>query len=276
MSHPSRKQADIQLPSLDSQLNEQQQEKLAEAIGNATLLSGAAELPPAHMVPDGGVGEYPVPVAPPIEREPDMATALLSVADVMGTMPKGSYLGQLAQEVRVAQQNANRAPINTAAAQIVFDGRKVTIPETVRDVPNFLHVNEPLQAQRLYNYFLELLTKEEFNSVLDLAQRGVGPKPLMWFSEKIFFTLQVERWAPLKDSASEPFNVEDARAGSIGYNSLCEAFGYDNAALIANTAERLNIGVRPLLRLIALHLLERHELELYKNKTQGTITDWKR
>lgn len=277
MSNHSRKQADdIHLPTLDAQLNEKQQELLNEALGSATVLSGAAELPPAGQVPDGGVGEHPIPIATPIEYEPDMGNALMSVAAVMGSMPRGAMLGQLAQEVANAQKNANRAPITTADAQIVYEGRKVTIPGTVRDVPNFLHVNEPLRAQELYNLMLRDLKNEEFNAVLDLAQRGVGPKPLMWFSEKIYFTLMVERWSPDRDSASEPYNTEDGRQGGAGWNALNEAFGFDNASAIVNTAERVNIGVRPLLRMIAEHLLLKHAVELHKNKTQGTVTEWKR
>lgn len=282
MSSHSQKNK-VSLPSLESQLNDGEKSRLDAAIEEAGVLSGANFLPAPTSVPTA-VSNQEALVSQPVlpEHMPGFASGpTAAMADALQSLPRSGPLEAMTYQQLKSQVDATAtavlaAPIVTAAATFMYEGRKHMIPESVRDVPNKLCTTNPQEAAKRYGLFLSGLTEKQHNELTDLAARCGGLKPLMWLSEKLYFLLAVVRWMPPKNNSSESFDPADQKPGSQGYEILMSTFGIDCGNQVLVAAERCNVGILPLIAQAAHRMLEMHHEEIARNATTSTVQPWKR
>lgn len=280
MSSQSRKDR-VQLPQLESQLDEKQKDLLSKALGHAAETSGALALPPATSVPMAASFAEAMS-SPPVMPDETLIQhgATLSMAAAIGALPGNDPVAKmttamLQQQIEQSARVVAAAPITTASATLMYNSRKISIPETVRDVPNKITVQQPERAYDLYQFFLSELGDDEYDKLLKFANRS-NSKPLMWLSEKLYFTLQVERWVPADKNSAKSFSIEDSNPTSSSYQLLMQTFGMDCGSAILVTAERLDMSLLCLIGQVGEYILDKYHKLIKSNNSSQVVDSYKR
>jgi hypothetical protein len=267
------------LPVAESSLNQKEQERYAEQIGEAAISSGASYLPPASEIPDAVSRDVLTSVQP---KEPSQvgislnATLALQSALDSGVLP-ADVAGPLAAQIAEAQRQGNGAPIETADARGVRNGRKFSIPASVRDVPNHLTVNKPQRAKELFWSLTDRLTTEQSDELAESASRaGIGHKPLMWLSQILWEHLVLERYLPPKGTSAEGWNMKDGSPDSPAYKAVVEAFGPDCGDQLIVAAERSDNCIEGIIKAVVLRQFAIQEQKVKLIASTQTVSEWKR
>lgn len=239
---------------------------IAAAMADATVKSGAHQLPPSGEVPLALTGGVPaisqilMPNEALIKSGQDAALADNPFCPANVKM----------QAEQISRSLALEAP-PPPPVQVGVGSTQRMVPASVRTSPSRLHQVNNVKAKALWTAF----TGAHKPTLARLAaQKGFVQVPFVWLAQALWALIDIEGWYPTKREGDPDFTLEDKDPSGPIHAGLSEWAGIDLTRQIMLTCERLNIGVLAALAQMFEQLDKKQRDELGKTQITQTVDEW--